>query len=621
MGRSCDVNIEVDRSENGGTFTNYDIIRGVVNLTVTTSISLNYIQVKLEGISRSQLVIPAEKRPRKDRDKKDKMVSDIHKVLYESSVVFPPDNVQKVSQAKEFTLTPGNYQYPFEFRIPLNNSCVKLQGITNKVLFNRKTFDINFINGSLNCTNVKNMAQKYYQHYTGSQNMPTTQEFETSNYHLSSQLPPSLSGMQDFASIKYFVKVTCKRSSFLKTNLRAYDPIIFLPLDLDTKNRPLSGDFEEYKEEFIRRELIFKNRIPSIVGVKVPPEVTKKKELPNTPYFPKRKSFLQKVFSPALEPLQLPEPPNYNKPTSETYYPEISSKDVPFSFEVRFRHPSFLIPTKLPSFRLFLISKVDPLKYTLSQYGKPDKSNGLGVVYLQELNIELISTTVNSVIEDSTGELHKGRIVEKISMCKNRYKNLKFDLKNCRKQKSDKFAVSNNSLMYELEIPKEHFQNAILPDHVSPSFKTCNISRSYTLTISAGFSDINLTDSQYLERKVKHVDLVFQNIRVVSGLNMTSTLHANSSGLNVPQEFPSSTNEKRNGSVVNLINGQNVITNNGSPNETSSNSTDAITNDQQPVVLPTYDDVMRESTFQHNSDHLQARRRYQQHERYYHNLE
>ena len=58
---SSDVKIEIDRTSTGGTFTNYDIIKGTVRLIVTNSITLNYIQVKLEGVSKSQLSIPRER--------------------------------------------------------------------------------------------------------------------------------------------------------------------------------------------------------------------------------------------------------------------------------------------------------------------------------------------------------------------------------------------------------------------------------------------------------------------------------------------------------------------------------------------------------------------------------
>ena len=111
-----DVKIEIDRSHTDGAFTNYDIIKGNVTLVVTKAITLNWIQVKLEGESTTQLLIPKFNNNKKKKEK-DKIIQDIHKVLYDTTIVFPPDNVRQVSQAKEFTLAPGNYSYPFEFKI------------------------------------------------------------------------------------------------------------------------------------------------------------------------------------------------------------------------------------------------------------------------------------------------------------------------------------------------------------------------------------------------------------------------------------------------------------------------------------------------------------------------
>lgn len=114
-----DVKVEIDRSSTDGTFTNHDIIRGKVTLVVTKAITLNWIQVKLEGISSTQLNIPRQQsNGKRDKDRKDKIIRDQHKVLYDTQIVFPPDNVRQVSQAKDFTLAPGNYSYAFEFKIP-----------------------------------------------------------------------------------------------------------------------------------------------------------------------------------------------------------------------------------------------------------------------------------------------------------------------------------------------------------------------------------------------------------------------------------------------------------------------------------------------------------------------
>ncbi|CAI5760270.1 unnamed protein product [Candida verbasci] len=639
-----DVKVEIDRSETDGTFTNHDIIKGNITLVVTKSISLNWIQVKLEGVSSTQLSIPKVPINKKDRDRKDKILKDVHKVLYDTAIVFPPDNVRQVSSAKEFTLTPGNYSYPFEFKIPLNNSCHKLSGISNKLSFNLKTMDLMINNGNFNSQFVKNKAQKYYQDYksngfsnsngNGSNNSPPN---FSQPYHITSQLPPSLSGIGDFANIKYFIKVTCKRSSFIKPNLRAFDPFIFLPLDLDSHNKPIVANQTteiEYREAFVRKELIFKNRIPEIVGVKVPLSPEKKaniekKALPKVPVpqiQPRKQGFIQRLFNDnpiPTQPLNNDSPPQPIRKRRDKI-PEIEMKNVPFSFEIRFRHPAFLIPTKPPSFKLYLVSNLNPLRYTLAEYGKSDESNGLGIVYLQKLKITLISTTIVSVIETdgSTNEYHMGQNEENLLICNNTYQNLKFDLMHCIKNRNASQTstnVNNQGSIFEIEIPKKYFANAVLPDYLSPSFKTCNITRRYTLNVIGGFSCEKINDfrnKMECDKKIKYVDLSCPNIKVLSGLNMTSTLQSNASKSSIPrhnsststpqlahtpppQQIPFLDDRKNSHLSVDLPDG----------------------NNEESVLLPTYDDVMRESSYQDNSEHQRARRRYQQHEQYYNSID
>lgn len=645
---NCDVKIEINRATSGGTFTNYDVLSGTVTLTVTGSISLNYIQVKLEGISKTELSIPREPNGKKDR--KDRILNDIHKVLYDTMIVFPPENVRNVSKAKEFTLSPGNYTYPFHFKIPLNNSCVKLLGITNKVQFNKKTLDLRINNGNLNSDSLRNMTNLYISNFQNSLNgnpgaTPSQSQPVTQNYHITNQLPPSLSGLSDFASIKYFVKVTCKRSSFLKVNLRAFDPFIFLPLDLDSHNEPLfnSGDFEEYREVFVRKELAFKNRIPDIVGMKM---ASPDKSLPKTPgYFPtnQKKGFLSKFFDTSAPYGHPSSGPNVPKKSRSNSYPQVNDTDVPFAFEARFRHPEFLIPTKSPSFKLYLVSKMNPSIYSLAEYGKPEETNGLGAVFLQRLVVELTSTTIISVLENdgSSNEVHKSRHDDVITICNNSYQNLRFDLMNCKKLKSSSSTSSSNSLgdLFELEIPKKYYSNCVLPDYLSPSFRTCNIQRKYKLSVVGGFSSERISDinnQAELTKKLRYVDLQVNDIKVLGGLSMTSSLQDNASKLSLTGK--SNTNisinsGQSNGSPAPVLPTRPDEKSNGTdydkppklPNKNSYNDgsgrQDSIASSADSLPLPTYDDVMRESTYQNNSEHIRARRRYQQHEHYYNNLE
>lgn len=596
-----DVRIDIERKDTGGTFTNYDTVRGTVTLVVTSSISIGYIQVKLEGVSKTEIKIPRE-RNHKDRRDKDKWIQDVHKVLYDTVLVFPPENVRQVSKAKEFTLTPGNYSYPFEFKIPLNNSCIKLLGITNKMLFNLKRFDFSINNGNFNRGMVKNIATLYVNKAMGAQQGPTPpQQAQQSDYHIVSQLPPSLSGIGDFASVKYFVKVTCKRG-LLQPNLRSIDPFIFLPLDVLDNNMN-----EEYREVFVRKEIVFKNRAPDVAGVKVPSE----KQLPPAP---NARGFFLRFLDSGSAPM-------LSRSNPHSYLPDSELIDVPFSFEVRFRHPAFLIPTKKPSFKLFLVSPVNPNNYSLAKYGRPDESSGLGVVYMQRLIVELKSYTTISVLEkDGASTIHRSRHAEDIPIADNAFNNLRFDFSKAQKQKSSSSSSTSRGPreLYEIEIPRKYYENLVLPDRLAPSFSTCNITRLYQLLVAGGFTSekvIDATNEHEMKQKIRYVDLHCNDIRVLSGIGQ-SAVNPPSSPHDIKPNLPARPNEAPPLPEKSQLATQQPPEENHLPQYEQSEPSP-----EQSLAppLPTYDDVMRQHTSQQNTNG--ARRQYQQDEQYYANID
>lgn len=629
-----DVQIEIDRSRTGGTFTNHDIISGVVKLTTTSELTLSYIMVKLEGVAETQLVIPAggrhdnlrSNRGKRDRraekrDKKDKFRLDIHKVLYDSSVVFPPENVRQVSQAKDFTLTPGTYTYGFQFKIPLSNSCKKLTGISNKILFSKNSFDVVINNGNFNGRTLINSANNYILGMNpGRPGFNNGKQAQSQDYHIDAQLPPSLLDMKGMASIKYFVKVTCKRSSFLKTNLRAFDPFVFLPLDLNNPYSPFreGQQFEEYRERFFRKELVFRDRVPEIVGVKVPPST---KALPSTPEM-KGSKFFSSFFgtsSPKYSPTM---PARSLSPATVALKPV----DVPFAFEMRMPHPPRLSPTATPNFKLHFVSEVDPVHYSLAKHGKPEQSNGLGVVYLQSLKFELKSVTLISVLDNdgNTSEIHQSRVEETLPLCNNTYQNLQFDLRKCKRQNSSS-ATSAGFIgpnAYELEIPSKYYENFRLPRNLAPSFQTCNISRGYGLYVVAGISSEKMFEAGSLREaneKIKYVDIFCPDIQVLSGLKLTSTLHSNASGTSLgkvqnsrngslssgfPPDHKPPIPERQSQHSVPYFNEK------GSDLSLPLGGLNISEEGNGNVPLPTYNDVIRESSYQDDSEHQRARYRY-----------
>lgn len=160
-------------------YTNLDTIRGKVVLTVYGVIDVENIQVKFEGFAKTEIVVRKNSfqngQPRSRRVTK----SENHTLVYQCITLFPPPNVREVSQSNSFTLTPGTYEYEFDFKIPMMNQC----------------------------------------------GAPGQNGFG----HSPSSLPPSITG--DGYNIEYFVKVTVRRPSLMKFNMREIHDITLTPFD------------------------------------------------------------------------------------------------------------------------------------------------------------------------------------------------------------------------------------------------------------------------------------------------------------------------------------------------------------------------------------------------------
>lgn len=70
------------------------------------------------------------------------LLADTHKVLYDTLMVFAPENILQVSLAKEFTLASGTNIYPFLFKIPIKTDCLKASKCSDLVLSKRNTCDV-----------------------------------------------------------------------------------------------------------------------------------------------------------------------------------------------------------------------------------------------------------------------------------------------------------------------------------------------------------------------------------------------------------------------------------------------------------------------------------------------
>nr|OQO26719.1 hypothetical protein B0A51_03966 [Rachicladosporium sp. CCFEE 5018] len=182
-------------------FTNLDEISGKVIVRSTKAADVDDIVVKLEGESRTRLVNHLGPNGEKMKPK-----LEFHKVLYRTTTVFPPPSLAQdristpVSGKPSYTLPPGTHEYRFKFKVPFNNSChepAPAKSSLSKVGISDWGIEIPVV--------------------------PT--------HHVKKTLPPTLGGFPGEAEIRYFVKVTVSRHSFLKENPRAYRPFNFLPIE------------------------------------------------------------------------------------------------------------------------------------------------------------------------------------------------------------------------------------------------------------------------------------------------------------------------------------------------------------------------------------------------------
>ncbi|KAF3484163.1 uncharacterized protein GIQ15_03487 [Arthroderma uncinatum] len=200
-------------------FTNLDYITGKAVLSLTTETSIASIVVKLEGESRTRLA--SAKYPHNERSDKKRTEIELHKLLYKVVTVFPsPEILEHASPNSFYTLSPGMYEYPFQFKFPFNTDCIDNQLATN-----------------LNMAGIR------------------VEVARDTNQHIRRTLPPSLSGFPGEAEIKYYVKATVVRPQFYKENYRGFADFKFLPIEPPRKK-------EVDKEFYARREHQFKSRLP-----------------------------------------------------------------------------------------------------------------------------------------------------------------------------------------------------------------------------------------------------------------------------------------------------------------------------------------------------------------------
>ncbi|KAK0727024.1 hypothetical protein B0T26DRAFT_737850 [Lasiosphaeria miniovina] len=218
-------------------YTNLDIIRGQVLLSLSRQEHIGAVVVKLEGESRTALSSPADgSRAGVAYQQRDQAPTggdtlyENHKILYKVAQVFPQENAAPITPP--IVLAAGQHVFSFHFKFPFNNVCgdpatmARIGGIAGSGLFGLG--GVRVMDGG---------RQLLYSHVTKT-------------------LPPSFTGFPGEAEIRYYIKVTIQRPGLFKENWRYHTGLKFLPIE---PPRPQRSN----REAYARRPYTFRPRSPS----------------------------------------------------------------------------------------------------------------------------------------------------------------------------------------------------------------------------------------------------------------------------------------------------------------------------------------------------------------------
>ncbi|KJZ78691.1 hypothetical protein HIM_02082 [Hirsutella minnesotensis 3608] len=223
-------------------YTNLDHVSGRIFLSLTRPEQVSSIVVKLEGESSSALQVPNPYNPDTNIRPPGPMpgppgsvVAENHKILYRLQQVFPDDYHSSTNNPYgAFPLHPGEHEFPFDFKLPINNACSDPMAMSR-------------LGGLASGSGLFGMG--------GPRVMDGSKQLFLR--HVTRTLPPSLTGFPMEAEIRYYIKVTVQRPGLLKENWRFQLGFKFLPIE---PPRPVKSG----QEAFARRPFTFRPKSPPL---------------------------------------------------------------------------------------------------------------------------------------------------------------------------------------------------------------------------------------------------------------------------------------------------------------------------------------------------------------------
>ena len=223
------MSVRIELEDPPAIYTNLDFVSGRVILSLSSDETISAILVKLEGESKTSLSRPLDSQAEITSARQNQrrgIAVENHKILYKVNQVFPNTNPHTGTTGSAYTLRAGQYEYPFRFKIPLNNGCpdARWQGMGSGSGFGRLA----------------------------------TEGLELLEYqHVKKTLPPSVI-WGGWAVIRYYIKVTVQRPSIFKGNTRTAIDVYFIPIEPPRPPKTTN-------EEFARRPYDFQAGLASYV--------------------------------------------------------------------------------------------------------------------------------------------------------------------------------------------------------------------------------------------------------------------------------------------------------------------------------------------------------------------
>lgn len=276
--------------------------------------------------------------------------------------------------------------------------------------------------------------------------------------HFAGPMPPALSDMKEIASVRYFLKATVHRASLLRMNTRVYHPIVYITPDI------LDINVSATEIRFARRQVAVWMEKPSSQYLE-----KLENDANSTPVPEKKKSRFKSLFSGPSAPVAITEP-----------------STLPIMLDMRY--PNYFNPTQTLPIRLFVINMTSP---TLIP--------GPRVLYLQELTFKLYATT------DTKAQAYNKQHTHSLTLLNSTNMLINFPL-----SEFSPTTVPNLNDVWEAELPSSLWEKVKIPDSVAPTFQTCNIRRSYSFEVIAGFSMVPGATPNYVS--------IVGDIKLLSGI-------------------------------------------------------------------------------------------------------